>query len=156
MDAATLPWQGGCRCGRLRFAVTEPPLLSSACHCSGCQTMASSAFSLTLTVPASGFRVTQGEPVVGGLHGPVAQHFFCSHCMSWVFTRAEGADWFVNVRPTMLDEHRGFEPFVEMATAEKLPWATTPAVHSFAGFPALEAYEGLMEDYAERQGARRP
>lgn len=153
MSASTLPWAGGCRCGQLRFEVTEAPLLSSACHCTGCQSMTSSAFSLTLTVPSSGFRVTQGEPVIGGLHGPVAHHFFCSHCMTWVFTRAEGADWFVNVRPTMLDEHRDFEPFMEVWTSEKLPWATTPAVRSYQTQPEFSEYEGLVKEYTERQAA---
>ena len=70
MDDWKLPWEGGCRCGRVRLRVTEPPLLASACHCTGCQRMSSSAFSLTLTVPSGGFEVTAGEPVVGGLHGP--------------------------------------------------------------------------------------
>ena len=35
-DLGKLPWKGGCRCGRIRIAVTEPPLLADlcACHCS--------------------------------------------------------------------------------------------------------------------------
>lgn len=155
MDAATLPWRGGCRCGQLRFEITEAPLLASACHCSGCQKMSSSAFSLTLTVPSSGFRVTKGEPVIGGLHGPVARHFFCPHCMTWVFTRAEGGDWFVNIRPTMLDEHRSFEPFLEVWTSEKLPWASTPASRRYETQPDYSEYEGLAKEYAERLGAAR-
>lgn len=117
--------------------------------------MSSSAFSLTLTVPSSGFRVTKGEPVIGGLHGPVARHFFCPHCMTWVFTRVEDGDWFVNIRPTMLDEHRGFEPFMEVWTSEKLPWASTPAVHSYETQPEFSDYEGLMREFAERQGTAR-
>lgn len=155
MDTASLPWRGGCRCGQVRLEVTEPPLLASACHCLGCQKMSSSAFSLTLTVPASGFSVTEGEPVIGGMHGPVAHHFFCPRCMTWMYTQAEGVDWFVNLRPTMLDEHGGFEPFVEMHAATRLPWAKTPAVHSFEDFPLLEACEELMQEYAERHATAR-
>jgi hypothetical protein len=152
MNPATLPWAGGCRCGEVRIEVREAPLLSTACHCAGCRTMSSSAFSLTLVVPAGGFRIVSGEPVVGGLHGPQAHHFFCPRCMTWMFTRAEGFDWFVNVRPSMLDEHRGFAPFIETCASEKLPWAVTPAAHSFDGFPPPEAYEDLMKEYAEQQG----
>ena len=40
-----------------------------------------------------------------------------------MFTRADGMDWFVNLRPSMLDEHGWFAPFVETWTSEKLPWA---------------------------------
>lgn len=155
MDPSTLPWAGGCRCGKVRIAVTEAPLLTSACHCAGCRKMTSSAFSLTLTVPSSGFRVTEGETVIGGLHGPVAHHHFCAHCMTWIFTKAEGMDWFVNVRPSMLDEHRDFVPFMEVWKEEALPWASTPAIRSYGTQPAFEDYESLMQEFAGRQGAAR-
>ena len=79
-----LPWGGGCRCGETRIEVTAAPLLASACHCTGCQRMTASAFSLTLTLPSEGFAVVQGEPVIGGLHGPT-RHYFCPRCKSWMF-----------------------------------------------------------------------
>jgi hypothetical protein len=68
--------------------------------------------------------------------------------MSWMFTRAEGLDWFVNLRSTMLDDPSALAPFVETWTSEKLPWAATPAVHRFATLPALAEYEGLIKEYA--------
>lgn len=143
-----LPWNGGCRCGRIRIAVSKPPLLTSACHCRGCQSMSSSAFSLTVTVPADGFIVTAGEPVIGGLHGPT-RHYFCWYCKTWIFTRPEGLDSFVNLRPSMLDEHDWFTPFIEVYTDEKLPWAATDATHSFATAPDFAEYEGLIREFAE-------
>ncbi|MGH8428823.1 MAG: GFA family protein, partial [Solimonas sp.] len=102
MGAPSLPQEGQCRCGQVRFRISVPPLLTMACHCTGCQRMSSSAFSLSAAIPSEGFAVTQGEPVIGGLHGAV-RHFFCAHCMSWLFTRPVGFDHFVNVRVTMLD-----------------------------------------------------
>ena len=96
--------------------------------------MSASAFSLSAAIPAEGFAVTAGEPVVGGLHG-ASRHFFCGWCMSWMFTRPEGMDWFVNLRPTMLDDPSWFEPLIETYVAEKLPWAVTGAPHSFATLP---------------------
>lgn len=125
-------------------------MLTSACHCTGCQRMTAGAFSLTVTVPATGFAVTQGETVLGGLRGPVAHHHHCDRCKTWVFTRAEGMDTFVNLRPSMLDEGQWFVPFVEVWTSEKLPWVTTPAVHSFATQPEFSAYEGLIADFTKR------
>jgi hypothetical protein len=109
--------------------------------------MSSSAFSLSAAIPSDGFEVTKGEPVIGGLHG-ASRHYFCPYCMSWMFTRPEGLDWFVNVRATMLDDPSWFRPFVETFTDEKLPWATTPAVHSFGTLPAMDAYEGLIKEFA--------
>jgi hypothetical protein len=109
--------------------------------------MTGSAFSLSAAIPSKGFSITKGEPVIGGLHGATC-HFFCPHCMSWLFTRPDGFD-FVNIRATMLDDPSRFVPFIETYTSERLPWAKTPALHSFEKFPALDEYKGLMEKYAE-------
>jgi hypothetical protein len=143
--------EGGCRCGQVRIRIAAPPLLTMACHCTGCQRMSASAFSLSAAIPSNGFSVTKGEPVIGGLHG-ATRHHFCRHCMSWMFTRPEGLDMFVNVRPTMLDDPSWFSPFIETFTREKLAWATTPAVHSFETFPPFEAYEALTREYAAQGG----
>jgi hypothetical protein len=120
-----------------------------ACHCTGCQRMTASAFSLSVAIPTEGFLVTKGEPVIGGLHG-ATRHYFCPYCMSWMFTRPEGLDMFVNVRATMLDDASWFTPFIETWTSEKLPWASTPAVHSYAKLPEFSEYEGLTAEYAKK------
>ncbi len=139
--------EGGCRCGRVRFRVGAWPLITMACHCTGCQRMTASAFSLSALYPTGGFEVTEGQPVIGGMHG-AARHFFCPHCMSWLFTRPEGTDDFVNVRATLLDDSTGFQPFVETFTSEMLPWAKTPAVHSFEKLPPENEFPALLADYA--------
>ena len=101
---------------------------------------------ISAAIPAAGFRVTQGEPVPGGLKG-AAGHHFCPDCMTWMFTRPDGMD-FVNVRPTLLEGARWSFPFVETWTREKLPWVTTPAIHSFDEFPEMERWPQLMAEYA--------
>lgn len=148
MGKPDLPIQGSCRCGRVAIEVSAPPLVTMACHCTGCRKMSASAFSLSAAIPVEGFRVTAGEPVIGGLHGE-AQHFFCGWCMTWMFTRLEGMP-FVNVRPTMLDVTGWFAPFVETWTSEALPWATLGAPHAYPGFPPVEDYARLVEEYAAR------
>jgi len=153
MEDWNLPWQGGCRCGKLRFEISAPPLLTMACHCTGCQKMSASAFSLSMAIPESGFRVTQGEAVTGGLHGPQIHHRHCEWCKSWVFTELEPSMGFVNVRPSMLDDAKWFAPFIETYTSEALPWATTGAKHRFSAFPAMEDYGPLVEAFAA-QGPR--
>jgi hypothetical protein len=152
MDDWNLPWEGGCRCGKVRVRVSAPPLVTMACHCTGCRRMSASAFSLSIAIPSEGFAVTEGEPVIGGLHGD-ARHFFCGWCMSWMFTRIAGFDDFVNLRVPVLDDHAWVVPFVETYTSEKLPWAATAAAHSYPAFPAMEDYAPLVATFA-RDGAR--
>ena len=153
-DEWKLPWEGGCRCGEVRVRVTKAPLLAGACHCTGCQKMSASAYSLSLAIPGDGFEVVSGEPVRGGAGGPPQRHFHCPRCKSWMFTRVEGLDWFVNLRATMLDDHGWYEPFVELWAGEKLPWAATGAIHSYETVPEMSAFEALMAEYAVK--GRRP
>lgn len=147
-----LPWEGGCRCGAVRFRVTAAPFLSSACHCTGCQRMTASAFTLSLSVPREGFEVIRGEPVLGGVGDPPIHHH-CPACKSWVFTRPVQPAHFVNVRTTMLDEHAWAQPFVELYRREGFAWAATGARHSFQGMPAEDDWPRLVAAYAA-EGAR--
>jgi hypothetical protein len=144
-----LPWEGECRCGQTRFRVSAPPLLTMACHCRGCQRMTASAFSLSALIPSTGFAVTHGEPVLGGVHGE-HQQWFCPHCKSWMFTRIKGMDQLVNIRPTMLEDVSWVVPYIETYTIEKLPWATTPAAHRYERFPPVQEFTGLLAEYAQQ------
>lgn len=149
MSEWNLPWEAGCRCGQVRMTISAPPLVTMACHCVGCQRMTASAYSLSVLLPENGFEITRGEPVVGGMHAsPI--HYFCPHCMSWIFTRFDEASPFVNLRATMLDDATWFEPFIESCVDEKLPWVTLPVTHSYAQFPTMEDHETLVREFAEK------
>lgn len=148
----SLPAVGACRCGRVTFSIAAPPLITLACHCHGCQRMTGSAFSLSAAIPTSSFTVTSGAPVVGGVRGAHRQ-LFCDDCKSWLYTQPAGVDFFVNVRPTLLDDARWFVPFVETWTSEKLPWAQTPARHAFAALPDDGAWQPLMLEFAQLPSA---
>jgi hypothetical protein len=115
--------------------------------------MSSSAFALTALCPASGFAVTKGDPVIGGLHGADVRHFFCGHCMTWMFSRPAPLPDVVNVRPTMFDDRDWFVPFLETYAKTKLPWVRTGAVRSFEHFPAMDTFDALREEYVAWQKA---
>jgi hypothetical protein len=130
--------------------ISAPEMITMACHCTGCQKLSASAFSLSVMVPAAGFEVTKGEPVAGALHG-ANPYMFCPTCKNWLFTRLVGPG-LVNVRPTMFNVPAWSTPFIESSVREKLPWAKTSAKHSFDGFPAPEQYGPLMAEYAAQAG----
>lgn len=131
--------------------VSAPPVMTMACHCTGCQKLSASAFSLSAMIPGAGFEVIEGEPAAGALHG-ANPYMFCPRCKNWLFTRIGGNDAFVNVRPTMFDVPEWSTPFIESKTREKLSWAATPARYSFDDFPPLDRFGPLMAEYAARAG----
>ncbi len=149
MASLSLPAEGGCRCGSLRFRVTRMPVMTSICHCTGCQRMSGSAFSTTAMVPTEGFEILSGDPVVGGIKGPRVSHMHCPDCMSWVYSSFGPEMPTLNVRAVMFDDSSWFVPFVESWTDEKLDWVQLGLAHSFPGFPQPEARAALMAEFAE-------
>lgn len=124
------------------------PLITMACHCKGCQRMTASAFSLSALFPEQTVEIAGLEPVIGGMHGEL-RHYFCPHCLSWIFTRAEMLGPLINIRATMLDGAADLPPFIETCVSEKLPWVSLPATHSFEKFPAMEDFPKLIAEFAE-------
>lgn len=119
-----------------------------ACHFRGCQKLTSGPYSIPLIVPSSGFGLTRGEPVIGGLHGE-HEHFYCDDCKSWLFTRPNSPVPIVNVRATMLEDCSWVVPFVDIFLAAKLPGVQSGAKQGFDGFPLPDAYGRLIEGFAE-------
>ncbi|WP_375404107.1 GFA family protein [uncultured Sphingomonas sp.] len=140
--------EGECRCREVRFKVDGGPMMTMACHCTGCQRMTASAFSLSSLYPSDALAITAGEPVIGGSRG-ATRHYFCPRCMSWLFTRPEGMDDFVNVRSTLLDNARSYRPFMETYTGEKLAWAATGAMRSFDTLPAPDSFPTLLAEFKQ-------
>lgn len=139
---------GSCRCGQVTLKVKGRPLMTMACHCKGCQRMTASAFSLSALFPQDCVEISGPEPVIGGMHGEL-RHYFCPHCLSWIFTRAEMFGPLVSVRATMLDSTANLPPFIETCVLEKLAWASVPARHSYEKFPAMEDFPKLLGEFAE-------
>lgn len=149
MRQLNLPAGGHCRCSATQFEIMAAPLMTLACHCVDCQRLSASAFSLTAIIPSEGFRITIGNPIARPLPESKRHHFFCSICMTWMYTKIEGADARVNVRPTLCHETSWIKPFVETMTRDKLPWVETPAIHTYKAFPSPAEFKELLAEFAD-------
>lgn len=149
--SVTYPVDGACMCGEVHVRVVAPPMITMACHCTGCQKLSASAFSLTAMFSPDAFTITKGAPQIGALHG-ANPYYFCPRCLNWLYTAPAGAP-IVNVRPALFKIPAWSTPFIESYVSEKLPWATTSAKHSFDKFPGMEQYGRLLAEYAALQGA---
>ena len=57
-----VPQTGGCQCGAIRYEIREAPHLVYTCHCTECQRLTGSAFSMALAVSAGVFHFAGTEP----------------------------------------------------------------------------------------------
>jgi len=144
-----LPVEGACMCGQVRLKVSIPPIMTAACHCTGCQKLSASAFSLTAMIPSEGVEVI-GDTAIGALHN-ASKYEYCPNCLNWLITRPAGMP-FVNVRPTMFNVLAWSTPFMETCASDKLAWAKTSARHSYAQYPPEADYGPLMAEYAAQVG----
>ncbi len=87
-----LPQLGGCRCGGLRYELTQAPYMIYTCHCTDCQHFTTSAFSLAMLVDAQAFHLTGVEPRAM-LHtadsGRQLTRWVCPECGSWICNGAK-------------------------------------------------------------------
>ena len=56
------PQTGGCQCGAIRYEVKEAPHLVYTCHCTECQRLTGSAFSMALVVAGAAFQLAGTQP----------------------------------------------------------------------------------------------
>src|SRR5271166_1821141 len=136
----TLPLTGGCQCGALRYEITEAPRLTYACHCTDCQRMTSSAFSMAIVVSEIAFRLTKGEPRSiqrAADSGGVTTRWVCPDCGSWVSAAPRPGSTVRNVRGGTLDDTSWQRPTVHFWTRSKQPWVVLPeGAQSFETQPA--------------------
>ena len=125
-----LPQTGGCQCGALRYEITQAPQMVYACHCTDCQRMTSSAFSMALVLPADAFQLVRGEPRVvqrTADSGRVTTRWLCPECGSWISAGPRpGSTVPRNVRAGTLDDTSWLRPTVHLWTRSKQPWIAIP------------------------------
>lgn len=81
--------QGGCYCGAVRYEITEKPILKAQCHCRECQYISGGGPNYFMTLPASGFQLTQGrlqDFIRSDLEYPVTRQF-CPICGTHITTQ---------------------------------------------------------------------
>lgn len=79
----SLPFEGGCHCGKARYRVSGRPMAVNACHCGDCQRLAGAAFGVYLHVPKDGFELLTGQLDLfrrTGGSGNGISIYRCRHC----------------------------------------------------------------------------
>ncbi len=119
------PFQGGCRCGAVRYEVAAEPVAVMNCHCRDCQYASGGGFSTVVVVPMAAFRLTKGTPrrfTVKGDSGNDITRSFCDVCGTPLYSEPPGAPIMV-VKAGSLDDPSWLKMSGALYTKSAQPWA---------------------------------
>lgn len=131
----SVPREGGCACGAVRYRLATDPLFTHCCHCLSCQRQTGSAFVVNLIIEADRVELLAGDPQpvdVPRDDGSTQRIFRCPTCQVAVYSQY-GRPELRFVRGGTLDDPSGVTPDVHIYTRSMLPWITVPeSVPAFA------------------------
>ena len=84
--------EGGCYCGKVRYAADGEPMLKAQCHCRECQYITGGSPNMFVLMPIAGFSYTRGTPKAftrSDLERAVTREF-CPECGTHMVTRPVG------------------------------------------------------------------
>jgi hypothetical protein len=120
-----VPFQGGCRCGAVRYEVSAEPFAVMVCHCRDCQYASGGSHTTAVVIPGGSFKLTKGTPkrfTVTGDTGKKVTRSFCGECGSPLFSEPPGGAIWV-VKAGSLDDPSWLKLGGALYTSSAQPWA---------------------------------
>ena len=124
-QTVSLPIEGGCQCGALRYLVATPPLMIYACHCTNCQRIAGSAFGLSATITEDSLRFTSGTPRRVRWRSNAGNErygTFCGNCGCRIAHGQEPSNGVLSLRAGTFDDPSWVVPTGHIWTKSAQPW----------------------------------
>jgi hypothetical protein len=118
---------GGCGCGAVRFALSEPAMAAAYCHCTRCQKRTGTGSQASARVAPGSVTITQGAEHLGAwtLHDGLAKTF-CRRCGSHLFAVDRETAEVRVVRMAAFDGDPGVRPAAHQFVADAPEWETLP------------------------------
>ena len=114
------------------------------CHCRDCQHQSGSAYVAAMRVPATGFRITKGEPklyVSSSDAGNRVTRAFCPECGCPLFIRVSARPDIVGLRVGSLEDPSEFRPEADIFVKSAQPWDhMDPDLPKHQTYPPGRAY----------------
>ena len=113
--------EGGCFCGSVRYAASEPPRGSAVCHCQSCRRSANAPAVPWTTFARADFAFTRGQPKTFKSSDDV-RRTFCADCGGPLTYEHDKRPDEVDVTTCSLDAPQDFAPAYHIWLADELPW----------------------------------
>ena len=117
-------FSGGCLCGAVRYECNAEPLGMAICHCTHCQKVSGSAFSVNIVVPAPSvtWQGQSGSYADTGESGKPLSRKFCRNCGSSLATETEALPGAIVIKAGTLDDKSWLKPNYHIWTRSAQPW----------------------------------
>jgi hypothetical protein len=125
-----LPILGSCQCGQLTYKIFEKPKMVWACHCTECQKLSTSPFSVTAIMASSAIEfngeLKEWSRSADSGNQNIAK--FCPECGNRVYhLNPDDLDTIkLKLKPVNLTNQELFEPSAHVWVCEKLSWYQIP------------------------------
>ncbi|OGA61701.1 MAG: aldehyde-activating protein [Betaproteobacteria bacterium RIFCSPLOWO2_12_FULL_65_14] len=116
---------GGCHCGNITYEAEIDPGKVGICHCTDCQTLSGSAFTVFVPAPVEGFRLLTGQPklyVKTAESGNQRAQAFCPECGSRLYAAAVTDPQTLNIRVGTARQRRELAPRAQLWCRSALDW----------------------------------
>ena len=149
MTTLSLPAKGSCQCGNVTYQVAEQPLATVCCHCTDCQKLSASSFSISMVLNRSGLEILSGElkqwdrPADSG---NITRCWFCPTCGNRIYHENPEAPEYIRFKPGTLDDTSVLSPQGHAWTCREQPW--------HQAFNELPRVEGQVDLAAAIQAIR--
>jgi hypothetical protein len=146
-EAAThqYAFQGGCRCGAIRYGATSKPLYAVTCHCRACQYDSGGAPAHGFVLAGAALVITAGTPrsyETQAASGNTIRRSFCPACGTPISGGSVGFDRVI-VKAGSLDDPELFRAEASIWTAEAPSWhQIDPGIPHFPRDPPGSAASG--------------
>ena len=122
------PIDGGCPCGELRYRVHEAPFTIYTCHCTDCQRLSTSAFTLTMPIRPQALEITRGRLrtwVRTAESGNQLPQHVCENCGVRIYSEPATRGTY-SLRCGSLDDTSWIEPVAAIWMRSAQPWVRMP------------------------------
>ena len=122
-DTAAAPREGGCLCGKIRFAASGEPDYPHTCSCKHCQRLSGGPMMSWVSFPLDGFAWTTGSDALSWFYTfkGETKRGFCSTCGSQVCALDDGGTT-IGITLSALDSAEGLDPVNQSFRQDAVSW----------------------------------
>lgn len=114
-------YEGGCRCGAVRYRIDGEPLSAGYCHCRMCQRAAGAPVVAWAAFRRGDLHFVKGTPVAIAASARAVRRI-CAECGTALIFEYSGRTETVDVTIASLDDPNATEPVYRIWSSPRLPW----------------------------------